>query len=278
MRTVDEEALYARRLAHWGQTPATRIPDPATAAQFVARVGVATLYPASSELPNLFHAYMGDPDAATDSGHDSPSGEVYGWRWALGRAEAAFYTAIVRGRPTWVHWDLLPAVLRLCADERMPDEIYDTGDISGDAYRVARALEEAGGVLRTGELRARAGFPTGKKRRTAYLKAVHELDTRLLLAKVFSEDDLDMRHALVRERYPRHVAAAEAMTREGALDLLLAAYLPHAVYAVPAALAKALKLPEAELHAGLERLAAGGAATAVTLAGHKGDCYAWRPR
>jgi len=237
MQTIDGTALHARRLANWGQTHETRIPDPATAAQFVARVGVATLYPASPELPNLFHAYMGDPDAATDSGHDSPSGEVYGWRWALGRAEAAFYTAIVRGRPTWVHWD-----------------------------------------LSTGELRARAGFPTGKERRTAYLKAVHELDTRLLLAKVFSEDDLDMRHALVRERYPRHVAAAEAMTREGALDLLLAAYLPHAVYAVPAALAKALKLPEADLRAGLERLAAGGAATAVTLAGHKGDCYAWRPR
>jgi len=85
-----------------------------------------------------------------------------------------------------------------------------------------------------------------------------------------------MRHALVRERYPRHVAAAEAMTRERALDLLLAAYLPHAVYAVPAALAKALKLPEAELRAGLERLAVGDAATAVTLAGHKGDCYVWR--
>jgi len=175
MQKIDEPALHARRLANWGQTPATRIPDPATAAQFVARVGVATLYPASPELPNLFHAYLGDPDAATDSGHDSPSGDVYGWRWALGRAEAAFYTAIVRGRPTWVHWDLLPAVLRLCADERMPDEIYDTGDISGDAYRVARALEEAGGVLSTGELRARAGFPTGKERRAAYLRDAEKL-------------------------------------------------------------------------------------------------------
>jgi len=276
MSTVDETALHARRLANWSQTDHTRIPDPAAAARFIARAGIATLYPASPELPNLFHAYMGDPTAETDSGHDSPSGEVYGWRWALGRAEAAFYTAIVRGRPTWVHWDVLPAVIRLCGELRMPDEVYDAGEISADAYRVAQALEESGGVLSTGELRKQAGFPTGKDKRAAYLRAVHELDTRLLLAKVFDKDDLDMRHALVRERYAEHVAAAEAMTREEALDRALAVYLPLAVYAVPAPLSKALKLPEAELRAALERSTAAGLTAAVTLKGHQGICYVWR--
>ena len=39
---------------------------------------------------------------------DSPAGEVYVWRWALGRKEVAFYSAIVRKRPTWVSWTLLP--------------------------------------------------------------------------------------------------------------------------------------------------------------------------
>ncbi len=276
MSDTDTKALCDRRLARWRQTSETRIPDPDAAARLIARVGVATLYPVSPELPNLFHAYVGDPDRGTDSGWDTPSGEVYAWRWALGRQEAAFYTAIVRGRPTWVYWDLLPAVIRLCGELRMPDELYDVGAISGDAYRVAQALEESGGVLGTGELRKRAGFPTGKEQRAAYLRAVHELDTRLLLAKVFDENDEDMRHALVRERYPRHVAAAEALTREEALDLLLAAYLPHAVYAAPTPLAKVLKIPEAELRAGLERAVAGGTAVAVTLPGNKGLCYVWR--
>ena len=275
MSDVDLQVLHTRRLARWGQTHETRIPDPTAAAQLIARVGVATLYPVSPELPNLFHAYVGDPDAGTDSGWDTPSGEVYGWRWALGRPEAAFYTAIVRGRPTWVHWDLLPAVIRLCGELRMPDELYDVGAISGDAYRVAQALEEPGDVLDTGALRKRAGFPLGKEQRAAYLKAVQELDTRLLLAKVFDKDDHDMRHALVRERYPRHVAAAEAMTREDALDQLLLTYLPQAVYALPSPLAKALKLPEAELRAGLDRAVAGGRAKTVTLTGVKGACYAW---
>ena len=272
---MDEQALRARRLERWGQTPGTRIGGPEAAVALIERVGVATLFPASAEVPNLYHAYMGDPGARTDSGHDSPSGAVYGWRWALGRREAAFYTAIVRNRPTWVGWALLPAVLRLRGELRGAPELHEAGELSGNALRVAQALEAAGGVLSTGELRREAGFPTGKEQRAAYLKAVEELDTRLLLAKVFAAGDDDMRHALVRARYPEQVAAAEGLTREEALARVLAVYLPHAVYAVPAILAKDLRLPEAELRAALGRLVEAGRAVETGLSGQKGTCYVW---
>ena len=187
--TADPQRWQAQRLERWGQTSATRIADPEAARPLVERVGIATLFPASPELPNLFHAYTGDPNARTESAWDSPAGQVYGWRWALGRTEAAFYTAIVRSRPTWVSWTLLPAVLRLRGELRTPDELYDAGELSEPAYRIAQALEAAGGVLTTGELRQHAGFPTGKAERAAYLKAVEALDTRLMLAKVFALDD-----------------------------------------------------------------------------------------
>jgi len=84
------------------------------------------------------------------------------------------------------------------------------------------------------------------------------LDSRLLLAKVFSpdEDDLDMRHALVRRRYPEHLAAAERIPREAAIDQFLNTYLGAAVYAVPKVLAKHLGIPETELRAGVARLEA----------------------
>lgn len=272
---VDETILQVRRREQWCQTPATHLADPEAAVRLIERVGIATLFPASSEIPNLFHAYVGNPDAQTSSQWDSPSGHVYGWRWALGRREAGFYAALVRGRPTWVSWPLFPAVLRLCGELRTPDELYDAGMLPADAYRIAQALDAAGGVLSTGELRRAAGFPTGKAQRTAYLKAVDELDRRLLLAKVFAPNDDDMRHALVRERYPQHVAAAEHMTREDALDAFLTTYLPAAVYAVPAPLAKHLQLPEPELRAGLDRLVETGRAAAVTLPQYKGVCYAW---
>lgn len=265
--------LYVRRLENWCQTPRRRITDPEAAVGLIGRVGVATLFPASPEIPNLFHAYLGDPDARTDSGHDSPSGEVYSWRWALGRREAAFYTAIVRDRPTWVSWELLPAMIRLRGEPRTPEQLFDSGELSEAAWRIARALAGAGGELSTGELRREAGFPTGKAERAAYVKAVAELDTRLLLAKVFSPDDLDMRHALVRRRYPDDVARAERMTREAALAQFLTTYLPAAVYAVPAALARHLKLPEPELRAGLDRLVEAGSAAPVSLAGYRGTCY-----
>jgi len=99
----------------------------------------------------------------------------------------------VRNRPTWVSWKLLPALLQVRGDLRTPEQIYQAGELSNDALRIAQALEQTGGVLSTGELRRIAGFPTGKPQRAAYLKAIEELDTRLLLAKVFSEDDLDKR-------------------------------------------------------------------------------------
>lgn len=272
---ADLDTLHLRRLANWRQTPETRIAGPDDAVPLIERLGLATLYPVSPELPNLFSAFVGDPDTPTDSNWDSPSGQVYTWRWTLGRRDAAFYTAIVRKRPTWVTWNLLPAALRLFGELRTPDELYDTGVISQPAYRVAQALEVAGGALSTGELRWQAGFPTGKEQRTAYLKAVEELDTRLLLAKVFSPGDEDMRHALVAARYPEYVAAAEKLTRDAALDVFLSTYLPSAAYALPIPLARHLKLPDAELRAALDRLVSAGRAHSTTLAGQKGVCYVW---
>lgn len=270
------EERHSRRLRNWGQTPETRIADPAAAVRFIDQVGVATLFPASPEIPNLFYGYVGDTNAEISSKWDSPAGHVFGWRWELGRPEAAFYTAIVRKRPTWVSWSLLPAVLRLCAELRTTDELYDTGQISANAYKITRVMEEAGPVLSTAELRRLAGFPTGKKHRAAYLKAVAELDSRLLLAKVFSAGENDMSHAFVTARYPEHVAAAEGMSREEALSRFLLAYLPPAAYVVPGVLAKHLGLPEAEVRAGLERLREAGQVDTEMFPGQKNSCYFWR--
>jgi hypothetical protein len=275
-RVLADTDLIAVRLRRWGQTPETRIAGPEDASKLVDCVGIATLFPASPEVPNLYHAYMGDPEAATSPQWDSPSGQVYSWRWQLGRKEAAFYAVLVRKRPTWVSWALLPAVLRLRGELRTPDELFDLGAISPNAYRIIQALEaSADGVLSTGDLRREAGFPTGKEQRSAYLKAVEELDTRLLLAKVFSQDSEDMSHALVAVRYEEQLDKAERMTGEEALDCFLRAYLPHAVFAAPAVLAKHLALPEEELRAALDRLVDDGVARQVAVPGYKGTCYAW---
>lgn len=194
----------------------------------------------------------------------------------MGRRGTAFYSAIVRGRPTWVSWTLLPAVLRLRGELRALDEVYDGGGLSENAYRIGCALEASGGVSSTTELRCAAGFPSGKEQRAAFLKAVEELDTRLLLAKVFSDDDQDMRHALVSAYYREHVAAAERLSYDEALDQILLAYLPSAVYSLPDLLARHLKLPASELRAGLARMAARQQASEFTVASVKGTCFAWQ--
>ena len=268
--------LQALRQERWGQTAATRVTDSSAAPALIDRVGIATLFQASPEVPNLYHAYMGDPAAKTSAKWDSPAGEVYGWRWTLGRQGVAFYTTLVRRRSTWVSWNLLPAVLRLCAETRVPDELYDSGALSAEAYRITQALEEAGGTLSTAELRKEANFPTGKASRAAYLKALEELEIRLLVGKFFQAGNDDTYHTLLSSRYQSYLTSAEQLSREEALETLLLTYLPQAVYALPSALARHLRLPEPELRAGLERLAACGKAEAAHFDEQKGACYLWR--
>jgi hypothetical protein len=254
-----DERLTAMRRRRWSQTAGTRVSSPNEARTLIEQLGIITHFPASPEFPNLYHAFMGDPDAAMDPKHDSPAGEVYTWRWHLGRLRAGFYTAIVRKRPTWVSWDLLPAVLRLRGELRTPDELFDVGVISAGAYRVARALEAAGEALSTARLRAEAGFPTGREQRAAYQKAVEELDSRLMLTKEFSADDDGMHHALVMDRYRDQLNKAERLTPEEAFDRFLAAYLPGAAYGLPVPLARHLGVEETQLRAALERMAGSGA-------------------
>lgn len=267
------DALRASRLANWRQTPETRIRDVDDAAGEPARLKLVTIYPVSPEVPNFYSAYMGDPDAKTEMKWDSPSGEVYTWRWLLGRRGVAFYANLVRRRPTLIAWDILPATLRLFADGRMPDELYDSGAISAEAYRIAQALDTADDALSTGELRAATGFPTGKERRAAFQKALEELDRRFLLARTFVEGDGELRFSLILNRHRDYAVAADGMKREDALDTLLRAYLPSAVYALPTVLARHLALSEEELRAGFERMVAAGQAEAISLPGQKGTCY-----
>jgi hypothetical protein len=257
---MDLQNLERSRQVNWGQTPESKCPQVDCAPALIDRLGIVTHYPTSPELPNLLHAYTGSPDTRVQSEWDSASGDVYTWRWLLGRRNAGFYTAIVQKRPTWVAWSLLPAVLCLRSDSRAIDEIYDTGDMSAEAYRVARALEDAGSPVGTGDLRQAAGFPVGKAQRNAYLKAVAELDGKLLVAKVFSDADEDMRHVLVSTRYPEHVASAEGLSPEAALRQILEHYLPHAAFVRPAPFAKAMGISIVALLAALDEMARAGLA------------------
>ena len=105
---------------------------------------------------------------------------------------------------------------------------------------------------------------------------MQELDTRLLLAKVFAADDLDMRHSLVTLQHPDAVETAEEMPVDVAFEAILRAYLPVAVYAVPTVLARHLGVSSPEVRAALERLAETGEVTPLTLSGVKDTCYQWK--
>jgi hypothetical protein len=182
---------------------------------------------------------------------------------------------VVRKRPTWVSWSLLPAVLRLRAELRTPDELFDLGKISSDAYKITRALEESGGTLSTAALRKAADFPTGKEQRAAYLKAVEELDSRLMLAKIVGGGGDEMSHALVSARYREYVDAAEKLSPEEACESFLLSYLPAAVFAAPIPLARHTGIDEKILLASLEQLREQEKVGVESVPGYKAACYVW---
>ena len=88
MDTLD--TLHTRRLANWRQTPETRIAGPDDAIPLIERLGLVTLYPVSPELPNLFSAFVGDPDSPlTPTGTAPPARSTRG----AGRSAAAMWAS-----------------------------------------------------------------------------------------------------------------------------------------------------------------------------------------
>src|SRR5207248_2857832 len=63
----DIDSLHPLRLQRWHQTADTKIDSPSEAAALIRKVGIATAFPTSPEIPNLYHAHVGDPDRKTEA-------------------------------------------------------------------------------------------------------------------------------------------------------------------------------------------------------------------
>jgi len=211
----------------------------------IETMGMVTLYGASQEFPSLLLAHVGSPNYVAEATWDSPAGFVYGWRWDLGKTRSAFYSTIVAKKPTWVSWKHLPNVLGAIMNRDQPEETYQKGELSQDAWKVYQALDQAQQPLGTKELRLKAGFPTGKDHRAAYLKAVEELESHLWLAKVFSPDGEgdEMSHGLVAKLYSEAHQTATRLGQTEATRRLVENHLKSCVYIDTTAFAKHLRLP-----------------------------------
>jgi hypothetical protein len=247
METADK--LLAQRRKIWRQDGTRNLVDPVDAASFLKEVGVCTHYAVSPEFPNLLHAYVGDPSYKAEASWDSPAGQIYPWRWEMGRASAGFYGALVKHKPTWVSWDLLPLVLGAMRDRRDPEDLYQAGELSQHAVRLADALRSAGGPMATAQLRATCGFSVGKENRAAYLKGLEELEARLWVCKVFVADQAEeadtesrMSHVWVGLHTPDAVEASERMSPEDATAKLGAELLARYRLFDPKVVARALRL------------------------------------
>ncbi|HWD41735.1 MAG TPA: hypothetical protein VG944_23030 [Fimbriimonas sp.] len=241
------EQARAKRLAAWRQDGQRNLPDSASAVQMIDEMGLVTLYGASPEFPSLLLAHVGTPNYIAEASWDSPAGFVYEWRWDLGKTRSAFYSTIVAKKPTWVSWKLLPTVLAAVMNRTPAKELYNSGELSRDAWKVYEALDASDEPLTTKQLRITAGFPTGKENRAAYLKAVEELETYLYLAKVFapaSEAD-EMSHGLVAKLYPEAWKEAYGTDLHAAVEKLVLNHAEHSAYIDGTIFARHLRLQAA---------------------------------
>lgn len=250
---MDRLDLEERRRTRWRQRPELKVATPEDAVPFIDQMGICTLYPACSEVPNLMHAYVGDPDYKAEAKWDSPSGQIYPWRWILGARQAAYYGVLVGKKPTFVSWRLLPQVLGAFKERRHPEELFALGELSENAMRVARALEEAGRPLATDALRSAAGFPIGKENRNAYLKALEELELKVLVAKRFETEDA-MLHALVDLEYREAADQAHELDPEEALVAVLTKIVHASGFVELKPLARGFRVAEVRMEQALKRV------------------------
>lgn len=184
----------------------------------VQRLGMLWAFtPGNCLLPSLF------PALDTQSEHERWEW-VWGWKDRLSGRREAYYGRVVGGKPTLVSMEWLPRLYALtgnCGD--LADDLLHVAEavrLTEIAVRVCRFLQESGP---TGTRTLIAQLTDGSKgMRSALDKALHQLDTAMLIVKCGTEGGNSI--ANVWDLFPRFLpeaveAGTEIPTREAAVLL-----------------------------------------------------------
>ncbi|MFB3816192.1 MAG: DNA glycosylase AlkZ-like family protein [Candidatus Methylomirabilales bacterium] len=259
-----------------------RVRGERSALRFVEDVGFCfTLSDFGLPVASLYVAVCGrrNPRRPRHTHHDPEIGLTWNLKDSLPARRLCYYGKLVKGKPTLVSLDLLPAFCRLVRDGK------GSGDYILD-YRQGRMSRAAVAILET--LHDRSPLETPALRRAVTLgqpertvefdRAMAELQRGLWVVKVEAVYDPDFyyRWDLLDNWLPEPLAAGLALTREAALAQVLAAYLRSAAVSTPRFLASLLDLPAGEVEVALKALeAARSIRTDVLIRGMPGRWIVW---
>ena len=227
--------LEARRDRTFRRMAALRVQGPQRALTFINEVGLASLFATRGfNLPCLWVAVCGrrDPRFPHHSHHDPEVALAWNLKDELPAAGKCFYAKLVRGKPTFVAWNVFPAVYRLFGPRRDYVREYRDGLLSPAAKAILDTLHEDG-PRETFALKLATNLARPNQRR-AFDAALAELQRRLHVSmREVRYDPFTYVWDLVATRNPERIAEARQLRTEVAARELIRRYLRAVVYASP---------------------------------------------
>ncbi len=278
--TVCLEQIEVLRDHTYHRTPDRRVQSQEAALTFVEEVGFCFLFgDKGAEIPTLWAATVGSRRPQPRSNRDPDVGRVWRWKDILPAEGALFYGKLLRGKPTLVALDWLPAFYALSPNYGALDDYetqYADGLMTVEAKNIYEALLEEG-ALATSRLRQVAGLSGGGSNARRFDRALAELQQELKIAKVGVSDANRWGYAYVYDlflrRFPDVPEKARALSTDEAQDRLLLQYLRNVVAQTEAATQRLFRWDDWEWSRALERLEERGLLRRnVRIEGLKGRC------
>ncbi len=216
-----------RRLSH------LRVHGPRRALRFINEVGLASLFATRGlHLPCLWQAVCGQrqPEFPRHSHYDPEVGLAWELKDQLPAEGKVFYGKLVRGKPTFVAWDVFPDIYRLLGPRQDYLRQYRDGLLSPAAKAILDALHRKR-PQETFELKLATNLARPSQRRV-FDAAMAEVQRKLHVAmREVRYDPFTYVWDLIEARFPDRVAAARRRPPHRAAQAVVRRYIQAVVYA-----------------------------------------------
>lgn len=261
---LTRQAIEAWRDRAFRRLPLLKVRGERSALRFVNDVGFCfTLSDFGLPVASLYVAVCGrrHPRWPKHTHHDPEIGLTWDLKDRLPAKRLTYYGKLVRGKPTLVSLDLLPAFCALIRDGKGSGDYivdYRQGRMGRAAVAILEALHDAS-PLATPDLR-KAVMMRDPDRGAEFDRAMAELQRGLWIVKVEEVYDPDFyyRWDLLDNWLPEPVEASLDLPRDEAVRRLVSAYLRCAAASQPRFLAGLFGLAGGEIEAALRPLESDG--------------------
>jgi hypothetical protein len=216
-----------RRLTH------LRVHGPRRALRFINDVGLASLFATRGlNLPCLWQAVCGrrQPEFPHHSHYDPEVGLAWELKDQLPAEGKVFYAKLIRGKPTFVAWDVFPDMYRLFGPRHDYLRQYRDGLLSPVAKAILDALHRQR-PRDTFELKLATNLARPGQRRV-FDAAMAEVQQKLYVAmREVRYDPFTYVWDLIDARFPERVAAARRRRPAEAAEVVARRYFQAVIYA-----------------------------------------------